>query len=80
MTPAAEEYLDCSGESCPIPIVRISRFLKGMQPGQRLRVVVTDEAFPADLEAWLIGRAEKLISLEVHAGEQLALIEKGGEP
>jgi tRNA 2-thiouridine synthesizing protein A len=71
-----EQHLDCVGMACPVPIVRISRAMKAMAVGQRLRIAASDEAFPADLEAWLQGRADRLISLETANGNYMAVIEK----
>ena len=79
MSPAmvpAQEYLNCRGMACPVPIVRVSRAMKALSPGQTLRVEASDDAFPADLEAWLLGRADKLLSLESKDGLQCAVIQK----
>ena len=73
---STDEFLDCKGVACPVPIVRLSRAMKGMGPGKTLRVEATDDAFPADLEAWLSTRTDKLVSLEIHGGVQAAVIQK----
>lgn len=80
MQPATDQYLDCRGLSCPVPIVRISRAIKTMAPGQTLKVHARDAAFPADLDAWLSTRSDKLISLDVEGGEQCAVIQKCEAP
>lgn len=48
----ADRYLDCKGLRCPLPIVKVSRAIKEMAPGQTLRVEADDPAFRSDLEAW----------------------------
>jgi len=73
-----EEYLDCRGLACPVPIVRISRAMKALAPGQTLRIEASDAAFAADLDAWLSGRPDQLLSLENNNGLQLAVIRKCG--
>ncbi len=76
MGASIDEFLDCKGVACPVPIVRLSRAMKGMEPGKTLRVEATDDAFPADLEAWLSTRTDCLISLEIQGGVQAAVIRK----
>lgn len=75
-----DQYLDCRTLACPLPIVRISRAIKAMQPGQVLQVQAADPAFPADLDAWLSTRSDTLLSLETIEGEQCALIQKSDLP
>lgn len=77
MTAPTEEYLDCTGLACPLPIVRISRAMKAMSPGMLLRIDASDAAFPADLEAWISGRTDTLVSLEIRGERQSAVIQKG---
>lgn len=48
----ADVQIDCKGQSCPMPIVNISRAMKKMTAGERLGVQASDPAFRADLEAW----------------------------
>lgn len=72
----AEQYLDCRGLACPVPIVRVSRAMKTLVPGQTLRIEASDAAFPADLDAWLMGRPDKLLKLETIGGFQVALLQK----
>ena len=73
---ALRTFLDCRGLACPVPIVRISRAMKSLVPGQTLHVQANDDAFVSDLDAWLHGRADKLISLEVNDDCQAAVIQK----
>ena len=74
---SSEEYLDCRNLACPVPIIRISRAMKALSPGQTLRVEASDAAFPADLEAWLMGRSDKLLTLQAVDGIQIAVLQKG---
>lgn len=47
-----DQYLDCKGIRCPMPLVKISKAIKGMAPGETLVVEANDAAFEADLKAW----------------------------
>ena len=44
--------LDCSGLLCPMPIVKTSKAMKELQPGQILKMIATDAGSPPDIEAW----------------------------
>jgi tRNA 2-thiouridine synthesizing protein A len=47
-----EAVLDVKGLSCPLPVLRANRVLRGMQPNERLRVLATDRASVADFQAY----------------------------
>ena len=44
--------LDCSGMLCPMPIVKTSKAIKGLESGQILKMVSTDAGSPPDIAAW----------------------------
>jgi tRNA 2-thiouridine synthesizing protein A len=48
----ADQVLDCSGLSCPIPVVKTSKAIKKMDVGQILQMIATDHGAPADMDAW----------------------------
>lgn len=74
MTPV-DHTLDCKNLNCPMPIVRISREIKDLEPGKTLEVQATDPAFTADVIAWAKKTGNEL--LEVSGGEvQRAIIRK----
>ena len=70
-----EEYLDCKGLRCPMPIVRISQALKAVPVGTRLRIEATDPAFGADIQAWTGTLGHSLLELEDGA-IKTAVVEK----
>ena len=47
-----DQVLDCSGMLCPMPIVKTSKAMKELQPGQVLKMISTDAGSPPDIEAW----------------------------
>ena len=47
-----EAVLDVKGLSCPLPVLRANRVLRGMRPNERLRVLATDRASVADFQAY----------------------------
>lgn len=47
-----DSVLDVKGMRCPLPVLRANRALRGMAPGERLRVLATDRAAVADFQAY----------------------------
>jgi tRNA 2-thiouridine synthesizing protein A len=48
----ADQVLDCSGLSCPMPVIKTSKAIKQLEIGQVLKVISTDSGSPPDMEAW----------------------------
>ena len=70
------QQLDCKGLNCPMPIVKISKALKKMGPGERLEVVASDPAFKADVEAWARKTGNALIEFTDGDDVKRVVIEK----
>ncbi|MFN8382484.1 MAG: sulfurtransferase TusA family protein [Anaerolineales bacterium] len=47
-----DQFLDCSGLLCPMPIVKTSKAIKELESGQILKLIATDPGSPPDIEAW----------------------------
>jgi TusA-related sulfurtransferase len=58
-----------------MPIVRLSRAMKGLAPGETLSVAATDAAFRADLEAWVAKSGHAIVEF-VDGAEQYAVVKK----
>ncbi len=67
--------LDCRHLTCPMPIVKISRAMKAIGPGETLSIRATDAAFQADLEAWVSKTGHVLLEF-VDGAEQYAVVKK----
>jgi len=52
MSGMSEKVLDVKGLACPLPVLRANRELRGMAPGERLRVLATDKAAIGDFRAY----------------------------
>lgn len=72
----ADEYLDCKGLRCPVPIVKISRRMKTLSVGSILCIEATDAAFRADLGAWIKAKGAELLRFEEIEVGQRALVRK----
>jgi tRNA 2-thiouridine synthesizing protein A len=47
-----DHVLDCTGMLCPMPIVKTTKAIKDLQPGQILKMISTDAGSPPDIAAW----------------------------
>lgn len=65
---AAETLLDVKGMSCPLPVLRANRALRGLQAGDKLRVLATDRAAVADFRAFCRETGHTLVGLSEEAG------------
>jgi tRNA 2-thiouridine synthesizing protein A len=59
-----ECVLDVRGLSCPLPVLKANKALRGMAPGARLTVLATDPASVADFRAYSRETGHELVSVE----------------
>ncbi len=64
----SETLLDMKGTACPIPVLRANRALRGMAPGERLRVLATDRASVADFQAFCRETGHALLAWSEESG------------
>ena len=64
----AETTLDVKGMSCPLPVLKANKALRGMEPGERLRVLATDRAAVADFQAFCRETGHALLAQGEEAG------------
>ena len=46
------ETLDCKGLSCPMPMMKLAKTIKGMKSGEVLEMLGTDPGTKSDLPRW----------------------------
>ena len=63
-----EKLLNVKGMSCPLPVLRANRVLRGMTAGERLRVLATDRAAVADFQAFCRETGHALLAWSEEAG------------
>ena len=66
---ASEQVLDAKGLACPLPVLRLNRALRGMAPGERLRLLTTDRASVADVRAFCRETGHELTGFAEEAGD-----------
>jgi tRNA 2-thiouridine synthesizing protein A len=64
----SDRVLDVKGMNCPLPVLRANRELRGLQPGERLRVLATDRAAVADFQAYCRETGHALLAWSEEGG------------
>ncbi len=60
--------VDYKGLFCPMPIVRISKDIKGIEVGQVLEMLATDPGSKADMAAWVKQTGQELLDAKEEGG------------
>ena len=53
--------LDLKGMSCPLPVIKTAKAMKGLYPGQLLEVYATDPGSVPDFKAWAQATGNPLV-------------------
>ncbi len=72
-----EKELDVRGLFCPLPITYVSRELKNIDVGKRLKVIADDKAFEKDIKIWALETGNKIIDFRKDGHSYIAIIERG---
>jgi tRNA 2-thiouridine synthesizing protein A len=72
----AERELDTRSLLCPLPVLKARKQLRGMAPGDRLRVLATDPKAPGDLRELCAATGDRLVEQSEAQGVFQSLIEK----
>ncbi len=56
-----DKFLDTSGLNCPLPVIKARKEVRGLGPGQILKVVCTDRGSVKDFQGW--SKVDKKIDL-----------------
>ena len=71
-----DQVLDCTGMSCPLPVVKTSQAIKKIEPGQMLELLATDPGVEPDMKAWSRRTGNELISIGQRDGVFHVLIRR----
>lgn len=69
--------LDCRGLLCPMPVVRLGREMKTLEPGQALKLLATDRGACTDVPAWAEDTGNQLLASHEEDGFLVFLLRKG---
>jgi tRNA 2-thiouridine synthesizing protein A len=63
-----DKTLDCKGLSCPMPILKLAKEIKGMESGQVLELLGTDPGSKTDVPGWCEKTGNEFLGQEEEAG------------
>ena len=64
----ADQQLDCQGLSCPMPILKLAKEIKGMESGKVLELLGTDPGSKSDIPKWCEKTGNEYLGDEEDAG------------
>lgn len=69
--------LDCKGLSCPMPIMKVAKAMKGLNSGEVLEMLGTDPGTKSDMPAWCEKSGNEYLGFEdLEGGITKMLIKK----
>lgn len=71
------ETVDTRGLFCPLPLTLVSKKLKEVPVGERIKILADDKAFKKDIEIWSFETGNKLIEFREEDGYYVAIVERG---
>ena len=69
MSIKADKVLDLKGLPCPMPIVKISKGIKEVEPGQIVEAITTDPGALTDFPAWSNTSGNEILETQEHGNE-----------
>jgi tRNA 2-thiouridine synthesizing protein A len=70
------QTLDCKGLLCPLPIIKLSKAIKGIEPGAVLEMLATDPGSVPDMEAFQSQTGHEIVAREQQAGVYRFLVRR----
>jgi len=68
MAVQADQTLDCKGLSCPMPILKLAKTIKGLESGKVLELLGTDPGSKTDVPAWCEKTGNEFLEQEEEDG------------
>ena len=75
----SETVLDVQGLSCPLPVLKANKALRGLAPGARLTVLATDPASVKDFNAFCRETGHALVAFSEAQGVYRFVIRRRDE-
>jgi NADPH-dependent 2,4-dienoyl-CoA reductase/sulfur reductase-like enzyme/peroxiredoxin family protein/rhodanese-related sulfurtransferase/TusA-related sulfurtransferase len=69
--------IDARGLQCPGPIMQLKQAMDQIQPGQAVRISVSDPGFAVDLDGWCHTTGNRVLDKKLDKGVFVAVVEKG---
>jgi tRNA 2-thiouridine synthesizing protein A len=74
-----DHILDARGLLCPMPVVKAAKEMKGLDPGQVLKILATDRGSIADVPAWAEDTGNELVEWHEEDGVYVYFVRRGEE-
>lgn len=74
----SEKLIDAQFQKCPIPVLRAARALRGMNPGEKLRVLTSDPAALQEFREFCKESGHALIAASESQGVFSVSVKCGG--
>jgi tRNA 2-thiouridine synthesizing protein A len=71
-----DKELDVRGLACPMRVVKATKMLAGMSPGQVLKVVATDSGSVSDMKEFAEATGHELLSADASGEEFVFFLKK----
>jgi tRNA 2-thiouridine synthesizing protein A len=71
-----DEVLDCSGLSCPMPILKTKKAIDQLSSGQVLKMIATDPGSKPDVDAWSRKTGHQVLDYQQDGNKHIFLIKK----
>lgn len=65
--------VDCRGQLCPVPIIRLSKTVKSVPVGQLVKMIATDPGSDPDMKAWEKQTGNQIVSSS-HEGKEFQFV------
>ena len=75
----SDTTLDVQGLTCPLPVLKANKALRGLPPGARLTVLATDPASVKDFHAFCRETGHALVAFSEANGVYRFVIRRRGE-
>ncbi|MBX9748350.1 MAG: sulfurtransferase TusA family protein [Roseococcus sp.] len=72
--------LDVRGMTCPLPVLKANKALRGLAPGARLAILATDPAAVKDFQAYAEETGHTLLEWAEEEGAFRFLLQRRAEP
>ncbi len=72
----ANEVIDTTGLSCPLPVLKSKKALKNLEVGQILKIISTDAGSKKDIPAWTRVTGQELVEEAEESGKYIFYVKK----
>ena len=72
----ADEFLDCTGLYCPVPIFETRKKIDSIKQGQILELTADDPASEEDIKSWAKTTGNELLKIEKNKDKFIFFIRK----